>query len=158
MSKASFAGIRALPRLAPRDSRPSHAERTGLSRYAFGLRGYPDLYSVSGKGVTSYLRTRIGSTRLYFSAKSAPISRHQYDVTRNQATDTLPDSLLAEFERDILRDREKAGIAQARKEGRSRGKPRTIARHAAKARPSFQPGFFIVTDHSNLFIRIDLYV
>lgn len=41
-------------------------------------------------------------------------------------------AVFAEFERDILRDRVKAGIAQARKEGRHHGRPRTIARHEAE--------------------------
>jgi DNA invertase Pin-like site-specific DNA recombinase len=36
--------------------------------------------------------------------------------------------LFAEFERDILRDRVKAGIAQARKDGRAHGRPVTVAR------------------------------
>ena len=35
-------------------------------------------------------------------------------------------AVFAEFERDILRDRVKAGIAQARKEGRPHGRPATI--------------------------------
>lgn len=35
-------------------------------------------------------------------------------------------AVFAEFERDILRDRAKAGIAQARKEGRPHGRPATI--------------------------------
>jgi putative DNA-invertase from lambdoid prophage Rac len=34
-------------------------------------------------------------------------------------------AVFAEFERDILRDRVKAGIAQARKEGRPHGRPKT---------------------------------
>lgn len=36
-------------------------------------------------------------------------------------------AVFAEFERDILRDRVKAGIAQARKEGRPHGRPVKIA-------------------------------
>ena len=36
-------------------------------------------------------------------------------------------AVFAEFERDILRDRVKAGIAQARKDGRSHGRPAKIA-------------------------------
>lgn len=43
-------------------------------------------------------------------------------------------AVFAEFERDILRDRVKAGIAQARKEGRPHGRPRTIARHEAEVK------------------------
>lgn len=43
-------------------------------------------------------------------------------------------AVFAEFERDILRDRVKAGIAQARKEGRPHGRPATIAGKALEAR------------------------
>ena len=39
-------------------------------------------------------------------------------------------AVFAEFEREILRERVKAGIAQARKEGRPHGRPRTIFRQA----------------------------
>jgi putative DNA-invertase from lambdoid prophage Rac len=49
-------------------------------------------------------------------------------------------TVCAEFERDILRDRVKAGIAQARKEGRPHGRPRTIAGHAAEVKRLFQEG------------------
>jgi DNA invertase Pin-like site-specific DNA recombinase len=49
-------------------------------------------------------------------------------------------AVFAEFERDILRDRVKAGIAQARKEGRPHGRPRTIARHEAEVRRLSQEG------------------
>jgi putative DNA-invertase from lambdoid prophage Rac len=49
-------------------------------------------------------------------------------------------AVFAEFERDILRDRVKAGIAQARKEGRRHGRPRTINRHAAEVRRLFREG------------------
>ncbi|HMB04925.1 MAG TPA: recombinase family protein [Isosphaeraceae bacterium] len=49
-------------------------------------------------------------------------------------------AIFAEFERDILRDRVKAGIAQARKEGRPHGRPRTITRHAAEVKNLFQQG------------------
>ena len=49
-------------------------------------------------------------------------------------------AVFAEFERDILRDRVKAGIAQARKEGRPHGRPQTIAGHAAEVKSLFQEG------------------
>ena len=39
-------------------------------------------------------------------------------------------AIFAEFEREILRDRVKAGIAQARKEGRVHGRPPTASRKA----------------------------
>jgi DNA invertase Pin-like site-specific DNA recombinase len=41
-------------------------------------------------------------------------------------------AVFAEFERDILRDRVKAGIAQARKEGRPHGRPPTVAKYAPR--------------------------
>jgi DNA invertase Pin-like site-specific DNA recombinase len=41
-------------------------------------------------------------------------------------------AVFAEFERDILRDRVKAGIAQARKEGRPHGRPKTAAKLVAE--------------------------
>jgi putative DNA-invertase from lambdoid prophage Rac len=37
-------------------------------------------------------------------------------------------AVFAEFERDILRDRVKAGIARARKDGRPHGRPATVAK------------------------------
>jgi len=43
-------------------------------------------------------------------------------------------AVFAEFEREILRERVKAGIAQARKEGRPHGRPRTAALQADKVR------------------------
>jgi putative DNA-invertase from lambdoid prophage Rac len=49
-------------------------------------------------------------------------------------------AVFAEFERDILRDRVKAGIAQARKEGRPHGRPRTITGHATEVKSLFQTG------------------
>jgi DNA invertase Pin-like site-specific DNA recombinase len=36
-------------------------------------------------------------------------------------------AMFAEFEREILRERVRAGIAQARKEGRRHGRPRTAS-------------------------------
>ena len=41
-------------------------------------------------------------------------------------------AVFAEFEREILRERVRAGIAQARKEGRSHGRPRTASLKAAE--------------------------
>ncbi len=49
-------------------------------------------------------------------------------------------AVFAEFERDILRDRVKAGIAQSRKEGRPHGRPRTITEHVAEVKSLFQQG------------------
>src|SRR4029453_17764166 len=43
-------------------------------------------------------------------------------------------SVFAEFERDILRERVKAGIAQARRRGRPHGRPPTVAHHAETVR------------------------
>jgi putative DNA-invertase from lambdoid prophage Rac len=42
--------------------------------------------------------------------------------------------VFAEFERDILRDRVRAGIAQARQEGRPHGRPATVQCYADKVR------------------------
>ena len=49
-------------------------------------------------------------------------------------------AVFAEFERDILRDRVKAGIAQARKEGRPHGRPQTVAKHTAEIKKLFKKG------------------
>ena len=49
-------------------------------------------------------------------------------------------AVFAEFERDILRDRVKAGIAQARKEGRPHGRPPTVRHHAAEISSLFSQG------------------
>jgi putative DNA-invertase from lambdoid prophage Rac len=49
-------------------------------------------------------------------------------------------AVFAEFERDILRDRVKAGIAQARQEGRPHGRPATVRRHAENVRKLHQQG------------------
>ena len=49
-------------------------------------------------------------------------------------------AVFAEFERDILRDRVKAGIAQARKEGRPHGRPATVIQHAQEIRSLFASG------------------
>ena len=46
-------------------------------------------------------------------------------------------AVFAEFERDILRDRVKAGIAQAWKEGRPHGRPQTVANHVAEIEKLF---------------------
>jgi DNA invertase Pin-like site-specific DNA recombinase len=43
-------------------------------------------------------------------------------------------AVFAEFERDILRDRVKAGMAQARKEGRPHGRPQTAAKLVSEMR------------------------
>ncbi len=49
-------------------------------------------------------------------------------------------AVFAEFERDILRDRVKAGIAQARKEGRPHGRPQTIAKYSNEVKRLSQEG------------------
>jgi putative DNA-invertase from lambdoid prophage Rac len=49
-------------------------------------------------------------------------------------------AVFAEFEREILRDRVKAGIAQARKEARPHGRPPTVRRHAAEIVSLFKRG------------------
>lgn len=49
-------------------------------------------------------------------------------------------AVFAEFERDILRDRVKAGIAQARKEGRPHGRPPTVAKYIQQIRSLAKKG------------------
>ena len=49
-------------------------------------------------------------------------------------------AVFAEFERDILRDRVKAGIDQARKEGRPHGRPPTVAKYAPRVRALARKG------------------
>jgi len=49
-------------------------------------------------------------------------------------------AVFAEFERDILRERVKAGIAQARKEGRPHGRPPTVAKRAPQVRALAENG------------------
>ena len=41
-------------------------------------------------------------------------------------------AVFAEFERELLRERIKAGIAHARKAGRPHGRPRTVAKHTTR--------------------------
>jgi len=43
-------------------------------------------------------------------------------------------AIFAEFERDILRERTRAGLAQARQNGKRLGRPATAAQHAAEIR------------------------
>jgi DNA invertase Pin-like site-specific DNA recombinase len=49
-------------------------------------------------------------------------------------------AVFAEFEREILRERVKAGIAQARNRGTRHGRPSTVAHHAATVRQLFAAG------------------
>jgi DNA invertase Pin-like site-specific DNA recombinase len=49
-------------------------------------------------------------------------------------------AVFAEFERDILRDRVKAGIAQARQEGKPHGRPISAALHVEKIQELFGRG------------------
>lgn len=49
-------------------------------------------------------------------------------------------AVFAEFERDILRDRVRAGIAQARRDGRPHGRPRTAAKLIDDMRALHQKG------------------
>jgi putative DNA-invertase from lambdoid prophage Rac len=50
-------------------------------------------------------------------------------------------SVFAEFERDMIRERVKAGIAQARAEGRRHGRPRTAATKAAEVKRLHKKGW-----------------
>jgi DNA invertase Pin-like site-specific DNA recombinase len=49
-------------------------------------------------------------------------------------------AVFAEFEREILRDRVRSGIAQAREQGKPHGRPATARRHAMEAKNLFQQG------------------
>jgi DNA invertase Pin-like site-specific DNA recombinase len=49
-------------------------------------------------------------------------------------------AVFAEFERDILRDRVKAGIAEAKKQGKPHGRPATVVKHAEEIRMLFAHG------------------
>jgi putative DNA-invertase from lambdoid prophage Rac len=49
-------------------------------------------------------------------------------------------AVFAEFERDVLRDRVKAGIAQARKDGRPHGRPATVAKKAPEMKKLAKKG------------------
>jgi DNA invertase Pin-like site-specific DNA recombinase len=49
-------------------------------------------------------------------------------------------AVFAEFEREIIRERVKAGLAQARAAGRILGRPRSAAKNAAEVRALFAQG------------------
>jgi DNA invertase Pin-like site-specific DNA recombinase len=49
-------------------------------------------------------------------------------------------AVFAEFERDILRERVKAGIAQAREKGKAHGRPATAAKQATEVKRLFKKG------------------
>jgi DNA invertase Pin-like site-specific DNA recombinase len=49
-------------------------------------------------------------------------------------------AVFAEFERDILRERVKAGIAQAREKGKAHGRPATATKQAAQVKQLFKRG------------------
>jgi putative DNA-invertase from lambdoid prophage Rac len=49
-------------------------------------------------------------------------------------------AVFAEFERDILRERVKAGIVQAREKGKVHGRPATAAKQAAQVKQLFKKG------------------
>jgi putative DNA-invertase from lambdoid prophage Rac len=49
-------------------------------------------------------------------------------------------AVFAEFEREILRERVRAGLAQARQNGKKLGRPITVGRHAEKVRKLHRAG------------------
>jgi len=49
-------------------------------------------------------------------------------------------AVFAEFEREILRERVKAGIAQAKLEGKPHGRPATVSKQFVKAKELYQKG------------------
>lgn len=50
-------------------------------------------------------------------------------------------SVFAEFERDMIRERVNAGIAQARAEGKPHGRPHTAAINASEVRQLYKKGW-----------------
>ena len=82
-----------------------------------------------------------------FAAKTfVPRKRPHPGVSLTEAFDTTTPSgramagLFAEFQRDLLRERVKAGIAQARKDGRPHGRPVTVAKNNAIVKKLFAEG------------------
>jgi putative DNA-invertase from lambdoid prophage Rac len=61
-------------------------------------------------------------------------------------------AVFAEFERDILRERVKAGIAQARKEGRPHGRPPTAAKRVPQVKALAKKG----VSHSEIARRLGM--
>lgn len=49
-------------------------------------------------------------------------------------------AIFAEFEREVLRERTRAGLAHAREIGKRLGRPETAARHAAEIRKLYRAG------------------
>jgi putative DNA-invertase from lambdoid prophage Rac len=49
-------------------------------------------------------------------------------------------AVFADFERELLKERVKAGIAQARKKGRPHGRPQTVQHHSEKVKKMFKQG------------------
>jgi putative DNA-invertase from lambdoid prophage Rac len=49
-------------------------------------------------------------------------------------------AIFAEFEREILRERTRAGLAQARQKGKRLGRPETAARHSTEIRKLYRAG------------------
>jgi putative DNA-invertase from lambdoid prophage Rac len=49
-------------------------------------------------------------------------------------------AIFAEFEREILRERTRAGLAQARQNGKRLGRPASVAIHAAEIRKLHRSG------------------
>lgn len=49
-------------------------------------------------------------------------------------------SVFADFEREMMKERIKAGIAYARKRGRRHGRPRSVTKHTTKVKQLFKQG------------------
>jgi len=56
------------------------------------------------------------------------------------AGDGWPAGLFAEFEREVLRERTRAGLAHARENDKRLGWPETAARHATEIRKLYRAG------------------
>jgi DNA invertase Pin-like site-specific DNA recombinase len=50
-------------------------------------------------------------------------------------------SVFAEFERDMIRERVKAGIAQSRAEGKQHGRPQTASKKVAEVKRLYKKGW-----------------
>lgn len=87
----------------------------------------------------------IGVLRFQQEAKAASILRHEHTeaIDLNTALGRAMAGVLsvfAEFELEMLSERVKAGIAQARKKGRNHGRPKTAALHETKIHRLFAQG------------------
>jgi len=115
-----------LPRVvaAPREAPPSSVTRSRLDRWG---RSLVDLVST----LQELVSLKVGFVSLSEALDMTTASGRALAGML---------AVFAEFERDILRDRVRAGIAQARKEGKPHGRPQTITKHSQTVRSLFKKG------------------